>query len=164
MASPSRLHDSGDQSPSLLHSRHCPYSSLKQPSVLFRTMLRNIADQLTTEEVSSLVYIHSIGKSGRDPNERPTALDVFRSLEKRAVFSLDSLEPLEEILDGIQRHDLVTTVVKDFKVKLIGKRQTHFCYDEPTARLRAMFYVRRRALRLPRLVVQVSVELSQNQS
>ena len=87
-------------------------------------MLRNISDQLTAEEVGSLVYIHSIGKSGRDPNKQPTALDVFRSLEERAVFSADSLDPLEDILDGIQRHDLVTTVVKDFKVKLMGKRQT----------------------------------------
>lgn len=88
-------------------------------------MLRNISDQLTAEEVGSLVYIHRIGKGGRDSNKQPTALDVFRSLEERAVFSLDSLEPLEDILDGIQRHDLVTTVVKDFKVKLMGKRHTH---------------------------------------
>lgn len=123
MECPSLLSDSGDQTPSIQRRL---YSSLKQPSVLFRTMLTNIADQLTAEEVNSLAYIHSIGKSGRDPNERPTALDVLRSLEMRGIFSLDCLEPLEGILDGIHRHDLVNTVVMDFKVKMRGKRRSHW--------------------------------------
>ena len=145
---------SGDQSPSIPHLRHLSYSSLQQPSVLFRTMLRNIADKLTAEEVSTLTYIHDIGLSGRDPNERPTALDVFLSLEERAVFSADCLEPLEDILDGIQRHDLVTTVVRDFKVKLIGtKRQT------PQG-CRQCFVLRATT----HLLVQVPVVLSQSQS
>lgn len=121
MASPSLSQDTRDHTPSHRRRGDSLYSSIKQSSVLFRTMLKNVADQLTPEEVKSLAYIHSVGNGGREPNERPTALDVFQSLELRGIFSTDCLEPLVEVLEGIDRHDIVNTVVKDFKVKIIGR-------------------------------------------
>ena len=92
--------------------------------MLFRTMLKNAADQLTPEDVDALTYIHSLCKSG---SERPAALEVFRLLEVRGVFSADRLEPLEEILEGINRHDVANTVVKDFKVEMKGRYHRASC-------------------------------------
>ena len=91
---------------------------IQRTSMLFRTMLKKAADQLTPEDVDALTYIHSLCKSG---SERPAALEVFRLLEVRGVFSADRLEPLEEILEGINRHDVANTVVKDFKVEMKGR-------------------------------------------
>ena len=100
----------------------------KETSVLFRTMLKKAADQLTPEDVQSLVYIHSVvGKGGREEKERPTALDVFRQLEVRGTFSADSLEPLEELLGDISRHDVANSVVREFRVQMKSKGKKGLC-------------------------------------
>ena len=79
-------------------------------------MLKNVADQLTPEDVTSLTYIHGMGKARRDGSAQPSALEVFRLLEESGVFSPERLEPLEEILGGINRHDVANSVVKDFRM------------------------------------------------
>ena len=100
-----------------------PYSlrphSLGEKSVLFRTMLKQVADMMTPEDVESLAYIHSVHNAGK--GVAVTALSLFRELEAKGVFSADDVEPLEEVLRSINRHDIANTVVKDFKVKLRGE-------------------------------------------
>jgi len=73
----------------------------------------------TVYAFNSLAYIHSVHKAGK--GEAVTALSLFRELEAKGVFSADDVEPLEEVLRGINRLDLANTVVKDFKVKLKGE-------------------------------------------
>ena len=84
-------------------------------------MLKQVADMLTPEDVESLAYIHSVQKTGK--GEAVTALSLFRELEAKGVFSADDVEPLEEVLGGINRLDVANTVVKDFKVKLTGEER-----------------------------------------
>ena len=93
--------------------------ALGEQSVLFRTMLKQVADMLTPEDVESLAYIHSVHKAGK--GEAVTALSLFKELEAKGVFSADNVEPLEEVLRGINRLDVANTVVKDFKAKLKGE-------------------------------------------
>ena len=104
---------------------HGPYPlhphSLSEQSVRFRTMLKQVADRLTPEDVESLAYIHSVQKTGK--GEAVTALTLLRELEAKEVFSADDVEPLEEVLRGINRFDIAYTVVKDFKVKLKGEKE-----------------------------------------
>ena len=104
---------------------HGPYPlrphSLSEKSVLFRTMLKQVADMLMPEDVESLAYIHSVQKMGK--GEAVTALSLFRELEAKGVFSADNVEPLEEVLGGINRLDVANTVVKDFKAKLKGEER-----------------------------------------
>ena len=104
---------------------HGPYPlrphSLSEKSVLFHTMLEQVANMLTPEDVESLAYIHSVQKAGK--GEAVTALSLFRELEAKGVFSADDVEPLEEVLRGINRLDIAYTVVKDFKVKLKGEKE-----------------------------------------
>lgn len=83
-------------------------------------MLKNVADQLIPEDVVSLSYIHSVGKARKDGSEPPNALEVLRLLEESGVFSPERLEPLEEILGNINRHDVANSVVKDFRVEMSG--------------------------------------------
>ena len=95
--------------------------ALGDQSIRFRTMLKQVANMLTPEDVESLAYIHSVQKAGK--GEAVTALSLFRELEAKGVFSADDVEPLEEVLGGINRLDIANTVVKDFKVKLKGEKE-----------------------------------------
>jgi hypothetical protein len=88
-------------------------------------MLTNAAGMLTLEDVASLTYIHGVCcKAGREGSEGPKALEVLRALEDRGAFSAEQLEPLEDILAGINRHDVANSVVKDFRVEMTGVRRS----------------------------------------
>ena len=102
-------------------SLHCRLGSPTYYRMRFRTMLTNAADQLTPENVASLTYIHGVCcKAGREGSEGPKALEVLRALEDRRAFSAEQPEPLEDILAGINRHDVANGVVKDFRVEMTG--------------------------------------------
>ena len=92
-------------------------------SVLFRTMLTQVADRLTPEEVSTLAYIYLV-RIG----EAMTALSLLRELEMKGLFSANDVEPLEEVLGSINRYDLVHTI-KKFKAKLKGEKRGRPCKE-----------------------------------
>ena len=88
---------------------------------MFRSLLNAVASKLTPENVESLIFIYT-EQSGRDARERPSALEIFRSLEHRGVFSADRLEPLEAMLTDLKRNDIVNTDVSEFKRRIKGAR------------------------------------------
>ena len=84
-------------------------------SMAYRKMLMQVAKALTPENIKSAAFIYALGGDHFE-----TGLELFNKLEEKGVFSLDRLEPLEELLRDIDRCDLANNVIKDFRMKQQG--------------------------------------------
>ena len=73
------------------------------PTAALRTVLKWIADSLSSQDVEAIAYINSL--SG--PADQRTALGVLRELEKKGVFSHDNIDPLVRQLTNINRCDII---------------------------------------------------------
>ena len=82
------------------------------PTAALRTVLKWIADSLSSEDVEAIAYINSLSV----PADQRTALGVLRELEKKGVFSHDNIDPLVRQLTNINRCDIINrSWFKDFR-------------------------------------------------
>lgn len=87
------------------------------PTAALRTVLKWIADSLSSEDVEAIAYINSLP----GPADQRTALGVLRELEKKGVFSHDNIEPLVRQLANINRYDIINrSWFKDFRRTCTG--------------------------------------------
>ena len=79
----------------------------------FRVMLNKVADMLDENNVSSIAFIHELPSQVKK-DKRPLA--CFEHLQKVGVFSWKETNPLKKLLQDIDRHDLVTTLVEEYEI------------------------------------------------
>ena len=86
-------------------------------SVACKKMVSEIAEDLSLTDVRKLQYYFSLSKDLHETTTPlPTlALEVLESLEKKGKFSCYDIEPLEELLKSIQRCDLITKFIVNYK-------------------------------------------------
>ena len=78
----------------------------------YKKVVARIAEDLKDVDVRTIQYTEDL-KS--DPTSKHLALDLLECLEKKGAFSYHNIEPLEAILSSVNRCDLITKHVDDFK-------------------------------------------------
>ena len=74
----------------------------------FKQLLHKIATRLGEADVRSLVFNQDL------PEELKDALGVLQKLEREGLFSDRNIRPLADLLQAIERHDLVNNFVQEY--------------------------------------------------
>ena len=73
----------------------------------FRKLLVDLSNMLTESEAKQIEYLRGLPQASTGKRE---GLDVLMELEKRGAFSPTKTEPLIELLQEIDRHDIANSV------------------------------------------------------
>ena len=124
--------------------------------LLYRKTLLEIARELTRDEQKAFKFLCAdlLPANEREANGM---FEVFEKLTQIGVFSLDELSPLRELLDTLQRPDLIKSKVDSFEVK----RELLFVlnvYVETRKRKRSEKRARRRSTYVAKLLVEEAEE------
>ena len=84
----------------------------------YKRLIHDLADHLGKEDVAAIVFNQNLPSS----MEGTTALGVLNQLERQGVYSQHTLQPLADLLQGINRNDLVNKQLDDFR-RLYGRSQ-----------------------------------------
>ena len=82
----------------------------------FKRLVKNVANDLHSKDLPKLTYMcdeHQTSCKG----EGLPALDVLRKQQQKGRFAHDNIEPLESLLEDIDRHDLVKKYTEPYKRK-----------------------------------------------
>lgn len=82
----------------------------------FRRLLVQLADELedAEDDIPQKIRFLYKNKLGRGKSKLST-LGMLERLEEKGVFSADDLEPLEELMKNVGRHDLINDYVKPYR-------------------------------------------------
>ena len=83
----------------------------------FQNLLAVLAEQLSTEDNLKLQPVFGDGTD-------ETAHEILVSLEKRSHFSVDNIQPLEDLLMNLHRDDLIVKCLIPFKHKHESEKTT----------------------------------------
>ena len=87
------------------------------PTAALQTVLKWIADSLSSEDVEAIAYINKLP----GPADQRTALGVLRELEKKGLFSHNNIDPLVRELANINRYDIIKRAwFEDFRRTCTG--------------------------------------------
>ena len=76
----------------------------------FRVLVKNVASEIHPKDLKELAFLVEVGV-----NETTTVLDVFDEMMRKGRFSYTNVEPLQETLKNIDRHDLVTKYLASYR-------------------------------------------------
>ena len=86
----------------------------------YKLLVHTVASHLGPQDVISVGFIHDLPVELRSKGP----LEVLQHLERNGLFSDARIEPLEALLKGIVRHDLVNNFVKAYKEKHYSELQS----------------------------------------
>lgn len=87
------------------------WSSERDPRESFRAVLINIACEIVDpKEVQCLRFLVDADRSA----EVESALEVFQLMLKKGRFSFSNVEPLKEVLENVNRYDLVSKYLENY--------------------------------------------------
>ena len=122
---------------------------------LYRKTLLEISRELTRDEQKAFKFLCADLLPANE-REAKGMLQVFEKLTQIGVFSLDELSPLRELLDTLQRPDLIKSKVDSFE----AKRELLFVLDVyvEMRRKRIEKRARRRSTNVAKLLVEEAEE------
>ena len=120
------LNTATESEPSEEH-RSIPCQCLSDMIPDFKRVLKNIADDIT--ELSKLTFMCDMSHTGIK-GEKLTALDILSKQYQKGKFAHDNIEPLERLLTDIDRCDLASKHIEQYK-KTYGEHTVsrRKCYE-----------------------------------
>lgn len=80
-------------------------------ALTFRVLVRNIACEIVDgKDLESLCFLQGVERPG-------SALEVFRGMMRRGIFSCTNVGPLKKTLEDIDRFDLITRHLDTYQLQ-----------------------------------------------